>query len=538
MKRCHILLGLISVVAVFLSATSISATAIEDRTLVILHTNDFHGHPLEFSYNQAPGAGGLPAIATFVAQVRAKHKNVLLLDAGDLNTGAHESNFFKAVPDIVGLNYIGYDAMALGNHEFDHPISILKKQERLANFPFLSANVKTKGGARLVRPYTIKRFSNFTVGIFGLTLKETEMIGNPEHVRDLVIEDEVKSAQKMVKALRGKVDILIALVHMGIWDDNARGSRRLAASVKGIDLIIDGHTHTDLTEPLFVNNTPIVQAWKWGLKVGQGIMKLGQGKVSSFEWKSVPINIKQKIRREEAAQDFVFLGEEYRQDEFLLSALTPFAAQVESMLSEVVGVAGGPFDNENVRKQETALGNLIADAMLWCTRHLNVDFAVQNGGGIRSNLPEGPITKRHIYDILPFDNTVVVLKMKGSQIFQLFDHIAAVPIGRGGFPQVSEGVRFTINYHNRRCENVTIGGKPVDPEKVYSIATNSYLASGGDGYTLFLRALDQYDTSIFQRDALSEYIKSMKQKLTPDINRRIEISVSETGAGLLMRMAA
>jgi 5'-nucleotidase/UDP-sugar diphosphatase len=176
--------------------------------------------------------------------------------------------------------------------------------------------------------------------------------------------------------------------------------------------------------------------------------------------------------------------------------------------------------------------------MLWHTRHLNVDFAVQNGGGIRSDLPEGPITKRRIYDILPFDNTVVVLKMKGSQIFQLFDHIAAVPIGRGGFPQVSEGVQFTINYHNQRCENVTIGGKPVDPEKVYSIATNSYLAGGGDGYRVFLVALDKYDTSIFQRDALSEYIKSVKQKLTPHINRRIEISVSETGAGLLMRPAA
>ena len=536
MNRCYIRLVLISMVAVFLSVTSISATTLEDQTLVILHTNDFHGHPLKFSYNQAPGVGGLPAIATFVEQVRAKHKNVLLLDAGDLNTGAPESNFFKAVPDLIGYNYIGYDAMVVGNHEFDHPISILKKQERLANFPFLSANVRTKGGARLVRPYTIKRFSNFTVGIFGLTLKETEMIGNPEHVRDLVIEDEVKSAQKMVKALRDKVDVLIALVHMGIWDDKARGSRRLAARVKGIDLIIDGHTHTDLTEPVYVNHVPIVQAWKWGLKVGQGIMELRQGKVSSFEWKAVPINLKQKIRREDGTEDFSCLGEEYRQDEFLLSALTPFAAQVESMLSEVVGVAGSPLNNENGRKQETALGDLIADAMLWQTRHLNVDFAIQNGGGIRADLPEGPITRRRIYDILPFDNTVVVLKMKGSQVLQLFDHIAAVPIGRGGFPQVSEGVRFTINYHNQRCENVTIGGKPVDPEKVYSIATNSYLAGGGDGYTLFLRALDQYDTSIFQRDALSEYVKTTKKKLTPEIKRRIEISVTETGAGLLMRI--
>ena len=234
----------------------------------------------------------------------------------------------------------------------------------------------------------------------------------------------------------------------------------------------------------------------------------------------------------------MYLGEEYRQDEFLLSALTPFAAQVESMLSEVVGVAGSPLNNENGRKQETALGDLIADAMLWQTRHLNVDFAIQNGGGIRGDLPEGPITRRRIYDILPFDNTVVVLRMKGSQVLQLFDHIAAVPSGRGAFPQVSEGVQFTINYHDQRCEKVTIGRNPVDPEKVYSIATNSYLAGGGDGYTIFLRALDQYDTSIFQRDALSEYIKTMKQKLTPETRRRIELSVSETGAGLLMRLAA
>jgi 5'-nucleotidase / UDP-sugar diphosphatase len=538
MKRCTILLVLISVVAVFLSVTSISATTIEDQTLVILHTNDFHGHPLSFSYNQAPGVGGLPAIATFVEQVRAKHKNVLLLDAGDLNTGTPESNFFKAVPDIIGYNYIGYDAMALGNHEFDHSISILRKQERLANFPFLSANVRTKGGSRLVRPYTIKRFSNLTVGIFGLTLKETEKIGNPEHVRDLVIEDEVKSAQEMVKTLRDKVDILIALVHMGIWDENARGSRRLAASVKGIDLIIDGHTHTDLAEPLFVNNVPIVQAWKWGLKVGQGIMKLKQGKISSFEWKAVPINLKQKIRREDGKEDLVCLGEKYRQDEFLLSSLTPFAAQVDSMLSEVVGVTGSPFDNENGRKQETALGDLIADAMLWQTRRLNVDFAIQNGGGIRADLPEGPVTRRRIYDILPFDNTVVVLKMKGSQVLQLFEYIATVPSGRGAFPQVSEGVQFTIDYHNQRCRSVTIGGRPVDPDKVYAIATNSYLAAGGDGYTIFLRALDQYDTSIFQRDALSEYIKAMKGKLTPEMRRRIDISLSQTDAGLLMRLAA
>lgn len=538
MKRRHTPLVLISMVVIFLSVARASGASIEDRTLVILHTNDFHGHPLRFSYNGAPGVGGLPAIATFVDQVRAKHRNVLLLDAGDLNTGAPESNLFKAVPDIIGYNYIGYDAMVLGNHEFDHPVSVLRSQERLARFPFLSANVMTKGGARLVRPYTIKHFSNLTVGIFGLTLKETERIGNPENVRELVIEDEVKWAQKMVKALRGRVDILIALVHMGIWDDNARGSRRLAATVKGIDLIIDGHTHTDLAEPLYVNHVPIVQAWKWGLKVGQGILRLGQGKASSFEWKSVPINLRQRIPRQDETEEFVPLGEEFRQNEFLLSALSPFTTQMESMLSEVIGLADSALSNENGRKQETPLGDLIADAMLWQARNLNVDFAIQNSGGIRADLPEGPITRRNIHESLPFDNTVVVLWMKGSQVLQLFDHIASVPSGRGAFPQVSEGVQFAVNYRDQRCENVTVGGKPVDPERVYLIATNSYLAAGGDGYAIFLRALDRYDTSVFQRDALSDYIKTLKKKLTPEVKRRIEISASQTGAGRLMRKAA
>jgi 5'-nucleotidase/UDP-sugar diphosphatase len=232
------------------------------------------------------------------------------------------------------------------------------------------------------------------------------------------------------------------------------------------------------------------------------------------------------------------VGEEYKEDEFLLSALTPFASHAESMLSETVGLAGSPFYRENVRKQETELGDLIADAMLWHTRHLNVDFAIQNGGGIRADLPEGSITRRRIYDILPFDNTVVVLKLKGRQVLQLFDYIASVPNGRGAFPQVSEGIRFRINYSNQRCENVIIGGEPIDPEKVYSIATNSYLAGGGDGYAIFLKALEKYDTSIFQRDALAEYIKTMKKKLAPEIKRRIEITMSEIRSELLMKLAA
>jgi 5'-nucleotidase/UDP-sugar diphosphatase len=515
---------LLSIVAVLFIASAAALAGQGDQTLVILHTNDLHGHPLKFSYNGTPDVGGLPAIATFVEKVRAEQKNVLLLDAGDLNTGRAESNLFKAVPDILGYNYIGYDAMTLGNHEFDNPLSILRKQEKIARFPFLSANIWTSKGKPLVRPYVVKYFEGFKVGIFGMTLKETKEIGYPDYVKDLIFEGEVKAARRLVPILKNKVDVVIALVHMGLWESDRRGSKRLAASVKGIDLIVDGHTHTDLTEPVYVNGTPIVQAFQWGLKVGKATLTIRDGRVAGFAWESVPINLKERATLPDGTETVRYVGERYEEDPFLLAALTPYADKAKSLLSEVIGTAEKPFGNENVRKQETEIGNLIADSMLWCTRNLNTDFALQNGGGIRGGLPAGEITKKRIYEILPFDNTVAVLKMKGHQVLRLFDFIATVPKGAGAFPQVSEGVRFKINHATRQSEGITINGKSIDAERTYSIATNSYLAGGGDGYRIFLEALDRYDTSAFQRDALIEYIVNGHKRLTPELGGRIEIS--------------
>jgi 5'-nucleotidase/UDP-sugar diphosphatase len=517
--------SLVAAAIVLLLSCAAAWAAGPDQTLVILHTNDLHGHPLKFNYNGIPDVGGLPAIATFVHQVRVRHKNVLLLDAGDVNTGRAESNLFKAVPDILGYNYIGYDAMTLGNHEFDNPIPILRKQERLARFPFLSANIRTSDGDRLVRPYVVKRFDGFTVGILGLTLKETKGIAYPDHVKDLVFEDEVKTARRLVKVLRGKADIVIALVHMGLWEDERRGSKRLAARVPGIDLIVDGHTHTDLTEPVYVNSTPIVQAFQWGLKVGKATMTIRDGRVAGLQWESIPVNLKQKIKLPDGAETFRPIGERYDDDPFLLTLLTPYGDKVESLLSEVIGNAEAPFSHENTRKQETGIGNLVADSMLWGTRNLNTDFALQNGGGIRAGLTEGAITKKKIYEILPFDNTVVVLKMKGRQVLRLFDHMAAVPAGSGAFPQMSGGVRFTIDSSARKSEGVTINGRPIDPDRIYAMATNSYLAGGGDGYKILLEALDRYDTSIFQRDILVEYVAAVRKSLKPELEGRIRTNV-------------
>lgn len=216
--------------------------------------------------------------------------------------------------------------------------------------------------------------------------------------------------------------------------------------------------------------------------MGKATMTVRDGRVAGFTWESVPINLKERLRLPDGTETFRPIGERYDEEPFLLSALTPYRDKVDSLLSEVIGDAEASFSNENARKQEIEIGNLVADSMLWGTRNLNTDFALHNGGGIRAGLPAGDITKKKIYEILPFDNTVVVLKMKGHQVLRLFDFMASIPAGSGAFPQVSEGVRFTINSSARKSEGVTLEGKPIDPERTYSIAANSYLAAGGDGY--------------------------------------------------------
>lgn len=493
------------------------------KKLVVLHTNDFHGHPLAFYNYPAPEVGGLPAIATLVNQIRSDYRNVLVLDAGDLNTGRPESNFFKAIPDIIGYNFIGYDAVTLGNHEFDRSLDILRTQMNIASFPFLSANVKTADGELLTRPYVIKSFGELTVGVFGLTTKDTKIIGNPDIVRHLIFEDELTTARDMVKTLRNQVDILIALTHLGIWKDTSKGAERIAANVDGIDLIIDGHTHTRLDAPLMTHGTPIVQAWQWGLTVGKAVFEVGAGNITSFEWETLPVNLKKRIKKEDGTTEYQYIGQHYPPDPFLREILTPYAKQVDTLLSEEIGEAASTFFVRDIRKKETALGNLVADAMAWYGKSIGVDFAIQNGGGIRADLPEGKITKRLIYEVLPFDNTVVILKLTGRQISDLIKYVATIEPGNGAFPQVSGSLRMSLSTENKSIAAATIGQQVIDPDRLYTVATNSYLAAGGDGYTILKRGVDLYDTSKFQRDVVIEYIQFLGGQIAPGISGRIKL---------------
>ncbi|MFO7600332.1 MAG: 5'-nucleotidase C-terminal domain-containing protein [Candidatus Desulfacyla sp.] len=497
--------------------------------LVILYTNDTHGHPVKFQYGTIPDVGGLPARATLVKEIRKESPNVLLLDGGDLNTGGTESDFFKAEPDIVGYNYIGYDAMVLGNHEFDNPMEVLTAQMAKARFPFLSANVRTREGNYVGTPYIIRQFEGFKVAIFGLTTSETRVTGNPQNIRDIVFQDEVEAAQVLVPVLRNEADIVIALTHLGVYGDTSRGSRRLAAQVSGLDLIVDGNTHTRLDEPIVVRNnasgsrTLIVQAWEYGVVLGRIDLWIRDQQVIDYKMELIPINLKRPVRKPNGSRAYEYIGREIVEDPVLLKLLQPYLDKVESFLSEQIGYAEGTFWNKHQRKKETALGDLVTDSVLWYMRKFNPDFAFTNAGAVRADIPEGPIKKKTVFDVLPFDSTAVVLSLKGKEVTSLFDYAASIQPGEGAFPQVSRGVRLIINRLTGKCEEIRIDGNAIDPKKTYRIATNSYLASGGDGYKVFLEGFDRFDSSTPQREILVEYIKHLGGRVRPEVSGRIRV---------------
>jgi len=524
-----IILGLAALLALGCAGTP-KAPAGREVQIAVIHTNDTHGHPLPFADHGVPEVSGLPAITTLVGQTRAEYENVLVLDAGDFNTGRPESNFFKAEPDLVGFNLIGYDAVALGNHEFDNSREVLEAQKALAEFPFLSANAKTKDGKLVAdAPYIVKDFQGVRVGVFGLTTRETVTIGSPEIVKDLVFADEIETAKAMVAELRGKkkCQVVIALTHLGLYSNGEEGSRALAAKVPGIDLIVDGHTHSQMKEPFVEKGVPIVQAYQWGLNVGKGVLTVKDGKVSGFSWKALTVNDKKAVKAADGSTVYEAVGPQFETNPIVNAKLIEYGYKVESLLAEKIGEAAAVFPNAMSRKAESEIGCLVADSMKWKLRDLGVDFAIVGGGNIRADLAAGPVTKKTVYTILPFDNSLVVVTLKGSQLKELFDFVATIPQGKGGFPQVSEGVSFTINYDKGACEDILVGGKAIEADREYKVVTNSYMAAGGDGYAVFKKGR-AYDSSIYQRDAMVEYLKALGAPLAPAFKGRIKVIGQKT----------
>ncbi|MDR1277449.1 MAG: 5'-nucleotidase C-terminal domain-containing protein [Treponema sp.] len=486
----------------------------KNHELILLHTNDHHGAILPNN-----GQGGLAEVASFVKQVRSENPHVLLVDAGDINTGPALSNMFAAEPDFLAYNMMGYDIATMGNHEFDKNQDQLLKQIDLVNFPFFSSNIKTSDGKFLGgRQYLIKDYGGLRVGLFGVTTLRTMSIASPD--KSLVWINEIDAARAAVDALRQEgVDIIIGLTHMGDKKESPEHitSLELAAAVSGIDIIVDGHSHSFFAAPQKVGDTYVVTANEWGKYVGYGKITVQDGTLTGFDWKPEQINTAE--------------NQTYKPNAAVTALLAPYIEKAEASLKEVVGTATAEFvfGNRLTRYQETALGNMITDSNVWYFKNelgQDIDFAFHNGGNIRAALPQGPITREQILTVLPFENYLYIVSLKGSDLIELFNFIATIQQGAGGFPQFSKEVRYTIDKTVGQgvVRDLSIGGRPVDPNKLYRFCTNDYLLGGGDGYEILTKSENPFNTSLLLSYVVIEYINAQGGSISPALDGRLTVT--------------
>jgi 5'-nucleotidase/UDP-sugar diphosphatase len=324
----------------------------------------------------------------------------------------------------------------------------------------------------------------------------------------------------MVETLRKKekVDIIIALTHIGDIKEAPDHviSPELAEAVPGIDIIIDGHSHSFFEAPKKVGETYIVSANEWGKYVGQGKLTVYQKKLTGFDWKPVEINNPD--------------AKTFEPEATVAALLAPYIEKANASLKDVVGEAAADFvfGDRLTRKKETALGDMICDANVWYFREVyqqQIDFAFHNGGNMRAELKKGPITQEHILTVLPFENYLYIASLKGSDIIELFNFIATIPQGAGGFPQVSADVRYTLDYTGEKGQvrDLTIGGAPVDPNRTYRFCTNDYLLRGGDGYEVLTRSVEPFNTSLLLSYVTIEYIRAHNGLIVPTTDERIKV---------------
>lgn len=463
--------------------------------LTILHTNDNHG---QFWKNEA-GEWGMAARKTIIDSIRDEvgqdGGNVLVLSGGGVNKGVPESDLQSAIPDFLGMNKIGYDAMAVGSHEFDNPENILELQKELANFPMLAANIyDSETGQPGFDAFKIFEFDGLSVGVFGLTTPNTMRTGNPRNTRGLDFSSPVRTANVFVPIIREEADIVISLAHLGHYAKgntglNAPGDITLANQAEGIDLIIGGHSQQALPQPVKEKNTLIVQAGSQGKYVGRADFEFRNGELTLKNYELIPVNHKNDKKQ-------------WREDPDMLKLLSPYKLDGELRMRQAIGEVDERFmgDPEQAQYGQTNLGKLITTAQLALAR---ADFAVVNSGSINGSLEPGQVTYLDILRVQPARNMIGFVEMTGAEVEDYLRNILEFPIGSSAYPQLS-GVSFDISDSGT---TITVRGQKIRKKSSYRMAINTTLAAGADGYP---RVIDHPNFVNLQRtnaDALWSFIE-------------------------------
>ena len=482
----------------------------KEYRLTILHTNDHHGR----FWQNSNGEYGMAARKTLIDNIREEVTldggRTLLLSGGDINTGVPESDLQNAEPDFKGMNMLQYDAMALGNHEFDNAPDVLQQQSEWAGFPFLSANIVDSGtGEPLFDAYKIFQVDDLKVAVVGFTTDDTAKLGNPEYLQGLEIRSPIEVAKTLIPELNAKADLVIAATHMGHYDNgnhggNAPGDVMLARTVPGIDVVVGGHSQNPLFAPDEQNGTLILQAHEWGKYVGRLDLVIKNGDIVWSEYQLIPVNLKKKIKKDDGTSERVFIDKEIAQDPDMLAMLTPYQEKGQDELTVEIGFSDGDFiGNRNVvRTQETNLGNLIAEAM---RVKVNADVAVMNSGGIRDDMPMGLLTYKSVLQVQPFGNAVSFTDFNAQELTDYLSVVASKQAGSGAFAQFA-GVSLTLK--DGRATDIKVAGNALQAGKMYRIAMNSYVATGGDGYPKVIDHANYSNSGYVDADVLVEYIQN------------------------------
>jgi 5'-nucleotidase / UDP-sugar diphosphatase len=502
----------------------------EAFNLSIMHTNDTHGHIEDIAKR-----------ATAIEEVRAEKPDSLLLDAGDVFSGTLYFNEFLGQADLKFMNYLGYDAMTFGNHEFDLGASedghkALANFVKGAKFPFVSTNVdfskdelftglqhsEISEEAQDGNIYNgiVKEINGEKVGIFGLTTEETPEISS---TGDVEFSNYIEKATEAVEAFEDQgINKIVALTHIG-YDDSLEfdNDLELAKQVEGIDVIVGGHTHSTLEEPTLNEHgdepTIIVQTGEYGNALGTlDVIFDENGAITNYGGELISVADKEAGAK-------------------VLEMLKPYSDKIETIKEQSIGVeAVSLLDGvrENVRTKETNLGNLITDGMLAKAKMINPDtvVALTNGGGIRESINEGDITMGEVLTVMPFGNSLGIMELTGAEIKVALEHsVSQAPNTNGGFLQVS-GLKFTYDSSkpaNERVVSVEISNGTdyvaLDEESSYYVATNTFTAKGGDGYDVFKKAYEEGRVSepgYVDYEMFTEYLQTL-ETVDPVVEDRI-----------------
>jgi 5'-nucleotidase/UDP-sugar diphosphatase len=497
----------------------VQPTLAQEKKLNILYTNDLHAHLEPFIVpwvDKTRPVGGFANIATLVKREKAANPNTLYFDAGDFFAGPYVSSLTKGEAVIDAANYLGLDAACVGNHEFDYGWENALEQFKKAKFPLLNGNIFLKGTDQLHwnKPYIIKNLNGVRIGIIGLHEKfafydtvSAEMITGVE------ARDEKIYLRKYIEELKPKTDLIILLIHIGIpGTQSSTGERdvprnhdhdvELVKSVPGVDLMISGHPHSGLSEPIVAGGTLIVSTDAYTIELGK--LELTYDKR------------RDKITSYKNHLNYLF-DDEVPDDPQMVEVIKKWNEKLKVITEEKVTKI--PVALTRSYGEESLMGDMVADAIL--NAYPENDMAITNSGGLRQDIDAGDVTVGELISAFPFPNTIIQLEMKGGDLRAIFEHGAGLT---NGILQVSKGVEVVYDESKpvgKRIVVCRINGVPLDDNKTYKVLTSNFLADGGDGFLAFKKTLSYKKTGVEILQAMIKYLKKF-ETYTPKIEGRVK----------------